>query len=93
MKYNLLNVSTLLADNTSETRYDLITGGKDILNIDLFPRYDQFPFKSFKTRVWLNQKNLKSWEEMNGETVRATCDQVIPLFVFIIFKNNDFGFF
>ena len=24
------------------------------------------------------QKDLKSWEEIDGETVRATCDQVIP---------------
>ena len=29
MKYNLLNISTLLADNTAKTRYDLITGGTD----------------------------------------------------------------
>ena len=29
MKYNLLNISTVLADNTAETRYDLISGGTD----------------------------------------------------------------
>ena len=52
MKYNLLNISTLLADNT-ETRYDLIAGGTDSFTIDFFPRFDQFSFKIFNTRVWL----------------------------------------
>ena len=33
-KYNLLNIYTLSADNTAETRYDLITGGTDCFTID-----------------------------------------------------------
>ena len=33
MKYILLNISTLLADNTAETRYDLITGDTDSFTI------------------------------------------------------------
>ena len=44
MKYNLLNISTLLADNMAETRYDLITGGTDSFTIDFFLQFDQFPF-------------------------------------------------
>ena len=53
MKYNLINIATLLADNTEETGYDLITDNTNSFTIDFFPRFDQFPFKSFKTRVWL----------------------------------------
>ena len=53
MKYNLLNTTTLLADDKSEARYDLITGGMNSFAIDFFPRFDQFPFKNFNTIVWL----------------------------------------
>ena len=38
MKYNLLNIFTLLAVNTAETKYDLITSGTDSFTIDFFPR-------------------------------------------------------
>ena len=58
MKYHLLNISPFLADNTAETRYDLITGGTDSFTIDFYPRFDQFPFKSFNTRVWLKTGRL-----------------------------------
>ena len=53
MKNNLLNISTLLAGITAETRYDLITGGTNNFTIELFPLFDQFPLKSFNTGVWL----------------------------------------
>ena len=46
MKYNLLNISTLLAVNTAETRYDLITGFMNSFTIDSSPDLINFRLRA-----------------------------------------------
>ena len=115
--FKLFNISTLFADNTAETRYDLITGGTDSFTIDFFylinfrlrastlecgeqafcSKINHIP-KSIGLRSgedggqsFFDQKDLKLWEEIDGKTVRATCDQVIP-HLYRVFRQNGWTY-
>ena len=109
MKYNLLNMSTLLADNTAGTWYNNQTWSQvartdsplisshDLINFHLrastleydleqafcfkivhIPKYTELRDGEDGGQSFFILKDLKSWDEIDGETVRASCDQVMP---------------
>ena len=68
MKYNLINTSILLAENTAETRYDLITGGTDSVTIDFFPRLQVLLVKGALASMFLRSSSDGLWHMVDFGT-------------------------
>ena len=79
MKYNLLNISTLLPDNTAETRYNLIRGGTDSCTIE--PSISSHDLINFRLRA--------STLECNRE--QAFCSKIDHIPKFTRLRSGEDG--